>query len=192
MTRPVQQKPRELALLADLVYHHGPVDVVVEIGVAGGGTLAEWCRITSLTGQVIGIDTPEGIYGGEAALTAFELGMIRQGTQTVEVVEGDSHDPRVFNRLGELLDGEPVDFLFIDGDHTYTGVKRDWEMYAPLVREGGCVAFHDIVPHPPEAMVEVERFWQEVRDEYLSVEIIDHVDRTIRDGQWAGIGVLLI
>jgi len=42
------------------------------------------------------------------------------------------------------------DFLFIDGDHTYEGVEGDFEMYSPLVRRGGIIAFHDIVPGPPE------------------------------------------
>jgi len=51
------------------------------------------------------------------------------------------------------LNGEPLDFLFIDGDHTYEGVKRDFEMYSPLVRNGGIIAFHDIVKHPPETVV---------------------------------------
>jgi hypothetical protein len=32
------------------------------------------------------------------------------------------------------LGGERVDFIFIDGDHTYEGVKRDFEMHSPLMR----------------------------------------------------------
>ena len=42
--------------------------------------------------------------------------------------------------------GEKLDFLFIDGDHSYDGVKADFEMYAPMVRPGGLIAFHDINP----------------------------------------------
>lgn len=38
---------------------------------------------------------------------------------------------------------EPIDLLFIDGDHSYEGVKRDWELFAPHVREFGTVVFHD-------------------------------------------------
>jgi predicted O-methyltransferase YrrM len=37
----------------------------------------------------------------------------------------------------------PIDLLFIDGDHSYEGVKRDWELFAPRVREFGLVVFHD-------------------------------------------------
>lgn len=38
---------------------------------------------------------------------------------------------------------EPIDLLFIDGDHSYEGVKRDWRLFAPHVREFGTVVFHD-------------------------------------------------
>ena len=48
------------------------------------------------------------------------------------------------------LEGRQVDVLFIDGDHAYDGVKRDYEMYGSLVRDGGVIAFHDIVPPNPK------------------------------------------
>jgi predicted O-methyltransferase YrrM len=78
-----------------------------------------------------------------------------------------------------------LDFLFIDGDHTYGGVRSDFEMYAPLVRKGGIVVFHDIVKHPPHLECDVDRFWREIRQRYRHVEII----KDPLQG-WAGIGVL--
>ncbi len=36
-----------------------------------------------------------------------------------------------------------IDFLFIDGDHSYESCKRDWELYRPLMKPGSIVAFHD-------------------------------------------------
>jgi hypothetical protein len=39
------------------------------------------------------------------------------------------------------LDG--IEFLFIDGDHTYQGLRADWEAWSPLLVPGGCVALHD-------------------------------------------------
>lgn len=36
-----------------------------------------------------------------------------------------------------------VDFLFIDGDHEYEGVKSDYQNYAPLMNPGGIIVFHD-------------------------------------------------
>lgn len=37
----------------------------------------------------------------------------------------------------------PYDLLFIDGDHCLDAVRSDHAIYAPLVRQGGIVAFHD-------------------------------------------------
>lgn len=36
-----------------------------------------------------------------------------------------------------------IDFLFIDGDHSYDGVKSDWESYRSFMRPGAIVVFHD-------------------------------------------------
>lgn len=36
-----------------------------------------------------------------------------------------------------------IDFLFIDGDHKYEGVKKDWDLFSPLLKKGSLVAFHD-------------------------------------------------
>ncbi|MEO0196406.1 MAG: class I SAM-dependent methyltransferase [candidate division WOR-3 bacterium] len=44
-----------------------------------------------------------------------------------------------------MLGNSKLDFLFIEGNHSYEGVKMDFEMYFPLVRKGGIIAFHDIV-----------------------------------------------
>jgi len=43
-----------------------------------------------------------------------------------------------------ILGSRKLDFLFIDGDHSYEGVRRDFEMYSPLVREGGIICMQCI------------------------------------------------
>jgi predicted O-methyltransferase YrrM len=40
---------------------------------------------------------------------------------------------------------EPVDLVFIDGDHTEAGCRMDWELWSPLVAPGGVVLFHDAI-----------------------------------------------
>jgi hypothetical protein len=63
------------------------------------------------------------------------------------VILGDSHDPATMEQLVEALDGEPIDMLFIDGDHTYAGVWADTHLVLDhgFVRPGGLVVYHDIV-----------------------------------------------
>jgi len=43
-----------------------------------------------------------------------------------------------------FVDDKKYSFLLIDGDHSYEGVKRDYELYASLVEKGGFIIFHDI------------------------------------------------
>jgi predicted O-methyltransferase YrrM len=46
-----------------------------------------------------------------------------------------------------------VDLVFIDGDHSYAGVKADVDRFSRLVREGGCLAMHDHAYYPPVTQV---------------------------------------
>lgn len=78
-----------------------------------------------------------------------------------------------------------VDFLFVDGDHTYEEVKQDFESSSPLVRNG-LIVFDDIVPHPPELNRGADRLWLELRGEYRHREIVNNWKQG-----WAGIAVLL-
>ena len=84
------------------------------------------------------------------------------------------------------MNGKKIDVLFIDGDHTYHGVKKDFEMYEPLVEKDGIIIFHDICKHMTAPECQVEQFWKEIKDKYENVEIIDP-----EDDEWGGIGILI-
>jgi len=65
-------------------------------------------------------------------------------------------------------------------------------MYAPLVRQGGFIAFHDIENNPAMPDLEVYRFWEEVSG-WRQFEAHEFVDPSIRGkGQGMGIGVLVV
>lgn len=40
---------------------------------------------------------------------------------------------------------KPIDLLFIDGDHSYEGVKADWDNFTPHMSTFGVVVFHDAI-----------------------------------------------
>ena len=46
---------------------------------------------------------------------------------------------------------DQIDFIFIDGDHSYEGIKRDWEDWSEKIRPGGVIALHDtsVPDHDP-------------------------------------------
>lgn len=45
--------------------------------------------------------------------------------------------------VASVFDDESVDFVFIDGDHEYKGVKEDIEAWTPKVKKGGIICGHD-------------------------------------------------
>jgi len=46
---------------------------------------------------------------------------------------------------------EPVHLVFVDGDHSYNGVKGDIDNWSPRVVAGGLMVFHDYNPQPKDA-----------------------------------------
>jgi cephalosporin hydroxylase len=184
--KPAQVR-EEIAKLLELVAGLRP-RVVLEIGTAGGGTLFLFTRAADPNAKIISIDLPGGPFGGGYPKWKVPLykSFAREG-QRIYLLRRDSHDPRTLEEVKRILGGEKVDFLFIDGDHTYEGVKRDFEMYSPLVREGGIVAFHDIVPGHPEKVGGVPKFWSQIRRRFRHLEIV----KDWNQGGF-GIGVLYV
>ena len=51
--------------------------------------------------------------------------------------------------------------------------RLDYVNYSPLVRSGGLIAFHDIVPGPEEYVGGVPQFWQEVKEARVAHEFVE-------------------
>lgn len=165
------QSPREIEWLLEIL-RADPPRTVVEIGTQYGGTLFVWTRVATRDAVIATIDAGISVFGSYAPL-ALVCRAMALGDQRVETLfAADSHDPRTLDRLREALAGRPVDFLFIDGDHSYEGVKQDFDMYAPLVRPGGIVAFHDTaaVGSPAEPVAD---YWNDFKRDHETLEIVD-------------------
>lgn len=91
----------------------------------------------------------------EQLFGATYIGIDSSGKQCKPEIYGNSHDPETLKRLKEKLAGRPINILFIDGDHHYKDVKKDFDMYAPLCDD--IVAFHDV--NYPTVM----RLWNELK-----------------------------
>ena len=146
---------------------------VLEIGTSMGGTLFLWCRVAAPDAKIISVDLPGGPCGG--GYSPLRIPVYRRFAnpgQNLHLVRADSHSPQTHAKVRRLLNGQKVDFLFIDGDHSYNGVKRDWETYRQMVRTGGLVAFHDIVTCYKGT--EVKRLWDEIRSDYETREYAYH------------------
>jgi cephalosporin hydroxylase len=61
------------------------------------------------------------------------------------VIFGDTCAPETLRYVEHFLDGLAVDFLYIDADHRFESVSKDFHTYAPLVRDGGLIVLDDAV-----------------------------------------------
>lgn len=177
--------PRETLRLAEMVRQQAP-RTILEIGTCWGGTLFVWCRSNPQAELIISMDLPGGKFGGGYAAERVRLYRefaAGRNHLDLRLLRLDSHSPVSLETVKQILAGRPVDFLFIDGDHSYNGVTTDFLMYGPLVRSGGLIAFHDI--RTLTADHEVHRFWRELREKYRTEEII--ADPSQRE---YGIGIL--
>ena len=73
----------------------------------------------------------------------------------------------------------PIDLIFIDGDHSYEGVKRDWDLFLPHMKPSGVAIFHDTMWELPPYAGEVRsdmgvpRFVDELRERGYQVLTIN-------------------
>lgn len=79
-----------------------------------------------------------------------------------KMIVGDSHSIDTYNKVKDIK----FDLMFIDGDHTYEGVKKDFEMYVPLLKDGGLILMHDTI-NDNEG---VKDFWKEIKYPKVNLE----------------------
>ena len=117
---------------------------------------------------------------------ASRFRQLARAGQEITCIWDDSHAERTAAQVGVALNGKLLDLLFLDGDHSLQGVTRDFDMYAPLVREGGVIALHDIKGDVPVG-TGIPALWRSLQDRFESVEIVDDH----RPPRGLGIGVIV-
>jgi predicted O-methyltransferase YrrM len=103
-----------------------------------------------------------------------------------EYIGGDSHDPDI---LKSVLSTD-WDFAFIDGDHSYEGVKADFQNVRGFLKSGTPVAFHDIVIsdyHHAHGCY-VGEFWEDLKKANPTLKTLEFKT----DSEWGGIGIVFI
>lgn len=159
--------------------------IVCEIGTATGGTNFLLSQFPKSVTTMIGID----LY----VKNKFMLKRFNRNKKILHFVDGSSYETRTVEKVKCLLNYRNIDVLFIDGDHSYEGAMKDYLNYSPLVKEGGIIVFHDIIPdyltrfgkQTGKYAGDVPILWNELKSKYKHHEFINDKKQ---DG--LGIGVL--
>ncbi len=140
-----------------------PLETILEIGVAFGGSLRLWEQVAPVGGTVIGVDinprTAERISGKivhpksglindwvilERTVRPYGEVLKLESDRNVYVVVGDSTDARTADLVKDLLGTREIDFIFHDGLHFGTGPIKDYANFQHLLRTGGALCIADV------------------------------------------------
>jgi cephalosporin hydroxylase len=137
--RPVIQLPEDLVRTQEVIHRLQP-DVIIETGVAHGGSLifyASLCKAMD-RGRVIGIDI-EVRPDNRRAIVDHPLASL------ITLIEGSSVEPAIVKRVGSLIEQDDTVLVLLDSNHTKAHVAAELEAYAPLVSPGSYIVATDAI-----------------------------------------------
>lgn len=180
--RPIIQHPQDIVAIQELIWKIQP-DLIIETGVAHGGSLILSASILELIGKearVIGID----IDIREHNRNAIENHpMMRR----IDLIEGSSVESSVLHRVRQLAESKKSILVFLDSNHSHAHVLKELELYSPLVTPGSyIVVFDTIAEFLPEGAI-VDRPWGKGNSPYTAIqEFLSRadeffIDRSIED-----------
>jgi cephalosporin hydroxylase len=140
MGRPVIQYPQDLVAMQEILWEVQP-DLIVETGVAHGGSLVYYASLLELIGKpakVLGIDIEIRPHN-RAALEAHPM------FRRIELLEGSSVSPEIIAQVRQRAAGAQRVLVVLDSNHSHDHVLKELELYSPLVRAGSYVVVFDTV-----------------------------------------------
>lgn len=144
MGRPIIQYPQDIVAMQEVLWATKP-DLVIETGIAHGGSLVFYASLLELIGKgrVLGIDID---------IRAHNRAEIERHPMyhRIDMIEGSSTDPEIARRVAERATEAETVLVTLDSHHTHEHVRRELELYAPLVTPGSyCVVFDTVIQDMP-------------------------------------------
>jgi cephalosporin hydroxylase len=137
MGRPIVQLPEDMVRIQEVIYRVRP-DVIIETGIAHGGSLVFYASLCKAMGQgrIIGIDI-EIRPQNRKAIEEHELAHL------ITLVEGSSIAPDVVQHVHGLVKPEEKVLVLLDSDHRRDHVLSELEAYHDLVSKGSYIVATD-------------------------------------------------
>lgn len=157
MGRPIIQYPQDIVAMQEILWGVRPA-LVVETGIAHGGSLALYASMLELIGGdglVVGVDVEIRPHNREAIAS-------HPMAKRIRMIEGSSVDESVLEQVRALARERAPVLVALDSNHTHEHVLRELELYAPLVTKGSyIVVFDTVVEDMPSAEFFPDRPWSQ-------------------------------
>lgn len=137
--RPIIQLPDDIIRYQEVIWSLKP-DVIVETGIAHGGSLILSSSILKLIGsdksRVIGIDIDIRKHNYDAIIN-------HPMSDRIIMIEGNSIEPEIINEVKSKISNDDVVIVVIDSCHDYSHVLMELELYSSIVSLGSYIVCTD-------------------------------------------------
>jgi cephalosporin hydroxylase len=153
--RPIIQLPEDMIRIQEAIFQIQP-DVIIETGIAHGGSLIFYASLMELLGKgrVIGLDIDIRAHN-RTAIEAHPM------SKRITMIEGSSIAPEMVDAVSKLVSPGEVVMLILDSDHSRDHVAAELEAYAPMVTPGSYILSQDGVMQLVAGMPRTKADWNE-------------------------------
>lgn len=138
---PIIQLPEDMVIVQELIWREQP-DVIVECGVAHGGSLVLYSSLLELIGKgrVIGVDI-EIRKHNRLAIESHSM------SKRVSMIEASSIDPGTVQQVRQMISSNESVMVMLDSNHSRQHVSQELELYSDLVTPGSyLIVFDGVMP----------------------------------------------
>jgi cephalosporin hydroxylase len=148
MGRPIIQYPQDMVAMQEIIWSVRP-DLVVETGIAHGGSLVYYASLLELLGEsgiVVGVDIDIRRHNREA-IEAHPM------AKRIRMIEGSSIEPAIVAQVAEYVRQRRRVLVTLDSNHTHDHVLQELLLYSPFVSVGSYLTVFDtVVEDMPKAL----------------------------------------
>ncbi len=154
MGRPIIQYPQDIVAMQEIIWDVKP-DLIIETGVARGGSLILYASLLQLlggTGRIIGIDIDIRKHNREEIEKHSMFSRIT-------LIEGSSVAADTVEQVKRLAVGSKRILVILDSNHTHAHVLEEIMQYSPLVTKGSYMVVFDTVVEDMPKELSGDRPW---------------------------------
>ncbi len=139
--RPIIQFPQDIIGFQEVIWKIKP-DLIIETGVARGGSLIFLASILELIGK-------GNVLGVEIELRRHNENAIKKHPmyKRIKILKGSSTDPKIFEKVKEIAKNNKKILVILDSDHTKNHVLKELNLYSQFVSKDNYIIVCDTIIH---------------------------------------------
>ena len=177
--RPIIQLPEDMVRMQEAIFQIKP-DVIIETGVAHGGSLIFYSSICRAIGKgrIIGIDIEIRPHNRKAI-------EVHPLNDRITLIEGSSTAPEIVSKVKSLIKPDETVLVILDSNHTYSHVYEELVAYSGLVTPGSYIVATDGIMYDLADVPRGHPNWASDNPTYAARDFVArHPDFVIEQPQW--------